>query len=159
MRGHQERGGVRTELETKRGWGEREGRRPHIDDSIAVDKHFERRLILIKKCQSCQKKKLLTEFEEGKSTCVDCLALSYVKKYGITPSQYRELLKQQNSLCAICKKPSPGRRLAVDHDHVTQQIRALLCSSCNSAIGLVGEDTQILAGMILYLESHKLAKS
>src|SRR6266446_4356538 len=45
------------------------------------------------------------------------------KRYGITPKQYQDLLKQQNSKCAICDSQHVHRRginnFAVDHDHQT----------------------------------------
>lgn len=54
-------------------------------------------------------------------------------KYGITEEQYDQLLEKQNHCCAICDKHSTesSKRLAVDHDHVTGEIRGLLCDYCN----------------------------
>lgn len=57
------------------------------------------------------------------------------KRYGITIEQYEELLVGQNGTCAICDEAcSTGRRLAVDHDHDTGQIRGLLCYRCNTGL-------------------------
>lgn len=79
----------------------------------------------------------------------------YKKKYGITLEQYNELLESQNNGCAICAKPcATGMNLAVDHDHTTGKVRALLCKNCNTAIGLLGEDTDRMAKAIEYLQSH-----
>jgi len=64
-------------------------------------------------------------------------------KYGIDLEQYNEMLLKQKGLCAICGLPSVDRNqwgmksLAVDHNHVTGEIRGLLCSKCNRAIGLL----------------------
>lgn len=70
------------------------------------------------------------------------------RTYGITLEQYNELVKEQNGLCAICKKP---KKLHVDHNHKTSKVRKLLCGSCNTAIGLLNEDTEIMKNCIEYL--------
>ena len=56
-----------------------------------------------------------------------------LKKYGITVAQYNQLLKKQHNCCAICLKEASSftKRLAVDHDHITGEIRGLLCTYCN----------------------------
>jgi len=85
-----------------------------------------------------------------------------VTKYGITPEQYADLFDSQGRCCAICKADEPGGKYrksqnrsdwnwAVDHDHVTGQVRGLLCERCNRALGLFGDDIQILASAARYL--------
>lgn len=54
-----------------------------------------------------------------------------LKKYGLTREQYDAILEFQGGRCAICRNEPKTRRLAVDHDHVTGQIRGLLCMNCN----------------------------
>lgn len=73
--------------------------------------------------------------------------------YGITRDDYNHILLSQDGGCAICGKQSPPRRgrLAVDHDHVTGQIRGLLCSKCNQAIGLLSEQPALLRKAAQYL--------
>lgn len=58
--------------------------------------------------------------------------------YGLEPGEYEELLAFQGGRCYICRR-RPGKiRLAVDHDHQTNQVRGLLCANnengCNRAI-------------------------
>lgn len=53
------------------------------------------------------------------------------KTYGLTPSEYEELLELQGGKCAICRGRPVSKRLAVDHDHTTEAVRGLLCSRCN----------------------------
>jgi len=54
------------------------------------------------------------------------------RTYGITQADYDTMLRKQRGVCAICKKPpKEGKNLQVDHDHVTQLVRGLLCWSCN----------------------------
>lgn len=76
-------------------------------------------------------------------------------KYGITPERYSELLEQQNGRCAICKSTNPGRsgsqRFAVDHDHVTGEVRGLLCDHCNVGLGRFQDNPMLLQAATLYL--------
>jgi len=73
-------------------------------------------------------------------------------KYGITEDDYEILLASQQGRCGICGKSifENGKLLAVDHDHLTGEIRGLLCSSCNLGIGLM-EKFGFLKKALLYL--------
>lgn len=73
-----------------------------------------------------------------------------LKKFGITLNQYNVIIKQQNNKCAICGK-STKKRLNVDHDHKTKKIRGLLCTPCNTAIGLLNDDIEIIKNVLRYL--------
>jgi hypothetical protein len=79
-------------------------------------------------------------------------------KYNITWEKYHEMLEAQEGKCAICKTTEPGGRGAfpVDHDHATGKIRALLCNSCNMAIGMMKDDPAQLRAAAVYLETHNL---
>jgi len=56
--------------------------------------------------------------------------------FGITSEQYDELLRKQDGNCAICGRHNLefARKLAIDHDHETSEIRGLLCELCNRKI-------------------------
>lgn len=59
-------------------------------------------------------------------------------KYGITQADFDKMLEEQNGKCKICSTPQEEaalKRLHVDHDHSTGEIRGLLCSRCNGALG------------------------
>lgn len=78
------------------------------------------------------------------------------RNYGLTVEQYDSMYRSQNGVCAICSKVNViGRRLAVDHNHATGQVRQLLCHNCNSAIGHAKESVEILKKTIAYLEKHQ----
>lgn len=80
------------------------------------------------------------------------------KKFGIDIFIYNSLLTAQNNLCAICNKPETVARngilkhLAVDHNHNTGAIRALLCQRCNQALGLLKEDFGTILSMAKYVQ-------
>jgi hypothetical protein len=83
-----------------------------------------------------------------------------VRRYGMTPQEYAEMLLAQGGVCAICKRPQMPEKyaLAVDHDHDTGKVRALLCIKCNSAIALLDENLDILNAMTEYILKHKNLK-
>ena len=74
----------------------------------------------------------------------------------MSAEDYDQMLVQQNSVCAICKSPcATGKALAVDHDHNSGQVRALLCKDCNVSLGLMKEDPNLLRAAADYLELYK----
>lgn len=85
------------------------------------------------------------------------------KKYGIGLAEYAEMLEAQNGACDICHQPETRvdhrtkkvSRLAVDHDHKTGVVRALLCHGCNNALGAFGDDQDRIKAALAYLERHR----
>src|ERR1019366_8151336 len=64
------------------------------------------------------------------------------KKHGITLDEFNAMQLLQRGLCAICGCSEPHdrkTRLNIDHDHSNGMVRGLLCSKCNSALGLFGD--------------------
>jgi hypothetical protein len=80
------------------------------------------------------------------------------QNYNITLEYYNELFLKQNGCCAICTKHQNEfkRPLSVDHCHITNKIRGLLCVNCNSAIGLFKENEENMYKAINYLNINKL---
>src|SRR6266850_7204897 len=82
--------------------------------------------------------------------------------YGIGIDEYKAMLEQQNYRCAICDRQhqaenaqgDSSRSLAVDHDHATGVVRALLCSECNRAIGYMQENPHLLRKAATYLDLY-----
>lgn len=79
------------------------------------------------------------------------------KKFNLTIEQYNSILISQNNTCAICGVDAKlqNKKLAVDHNHSTGNIRGLLCSSCNTGIGLLKDDIKVLNSAIKYLHKYK----
>lgn len=82
----------------------------------------------------------------------------HIRAYGITTDDYDRMFAEQRGVCLICDQPETAMRdgkvkpLAVDHDHRTGQVRALLCHRCNAAIGLMFDDPDRLREAATYLE-------
>lgn len=72
-------------------------------------------------------------------------------QYGISPEEYDRLFQDQGGKCAICSMEPSDRKLSVDHCHSTNKVRGLLCSNCNSAIGLLQEDLTLFEKAAIYL--------
>ena len=78
-----------------------------------------------------------------------------LKKYNLTPEEYDQMYKDQDGKCYVCnKEEARGRKLAVDHNHDTGHNRKLLCSKCNTALGLLKEDTETMQNLIEYVKTH-----
>lgn len=75
------------------------------------------------------------------------------KCYGIKQSDYEMMLRYQQNKCAICNDEL-NNKLLVDHNHKTEEIRGLLCNSCNALIGYAKENPDILNSAIDYLTDY-----
>lgn len=77
-----------------------------------------------------------------------------VTKFGISPDDYFAILKAQGGGCAICATRPRTKRLAVDHNHQTGEVRGLLCTLCNHRVlGGAKERVDILLKAAAYLEN------
>jgi hypothetical protein len=68
------------------------------------------------------------------------------------------MLLSQDNKCMICKNEHAFDRygvLAVDHCHSSGEIRGLLCFKCNTVLGSVNDDINILQQAINYLNKFK----
>lgn len=79
-----------------------------------------------------------------------------LRLYGLTVEDYEQLLRAQGGVCAICASPEPGMknaaRLYVDHCHNTSRVRGLLCRACNTMLGCVRDNPELLRAGASYLE-------
>ncbi len=129
-----------------------------------------------KVCAACRDVKLTTLFAKDQRSpdgftprCRACRAVVRAKedprktrerfyrwKFGISVGDYEQLFLAQNRRCKICRATPEERgarqHLDVDHDHVSGTIRGLLCSPCNTAIGLLADDPERARAVARYLE-------
>jgi endogenous inhibitor of DNA gyrase (YacG/DUF329 family) len=72
---------------------------------------------------------------------------NWVKQYGLTPEDYRLLLGDGN--CPICGRKM--RKVNVDHDHKTGQVRGLVCGTCNKRVLTSVTKPEQAEGLLKYL--------
>ncbi|MES0071861.1 endonuclease domain-containing protein [Mesorhizobium sp. M0058] len=83
--------------------------------------------------------------------CKPCnSARSTRSRYGLSEEDFSSL--QAAGACPICERS--GVPMEVDHNHRTGAVRAILCSRCNSALGMFCEDAELMRRAIAYLEEH-----
>jgi hypothetical protein len=71
-------------------------------------------------------------------------------RLGISVAEYDRLIEGSGGLCALCGE-SYGERPNVDHCHKTGKVRGVLCSRCNTGIGLFAESPELFNAAVRYL--------
>jgi hypothetical protein len=91
-----------------------------------------------------------------------------MRNYGLTIEQVEQIEKDQNHCCKICGKHESlngkdkrgnRKKLSIDHDHTTGQIRGMLCTDCNTALGQFCDNIDVLQKAIVYIEEGKNSKT
>jgi hypothetical protein len=106
-------------------------------------------------CLQLRKGKDASAYKHGRSKTKEYdLELHMKRSYGIDFAQYNDMLKKQNGACAICNALPPNnhkKRLSIDHCHTTGRVRGLLCDACNTALGLLKDNPDLMLKAISYL--------
>lgn len=118
-------------------------------------------------CAGCQTFRDLADFaRDGKATkCKPCSsavshAAMVAKTYDLDAAGYDRLLALQGGRCAICRARPKTKRLAVDHDHGTNEVRGLLCSRCNhDLMGSAWDSLAIAQALWHYLNAPPMTGS
>ena len=119
----------------------------------------------LKVCRLCGTEKPIDEFYPRKdygnhrNECKVCTCeLARYRSHGVCNVKYDEMLVRQKGGCAICAATLGNTRytrLAVDHCHKSGKVRGLLCSNCNTAIGLMKDSPKRMALAVEYLKRHQ----
>lgn len=122
-----------------------------------------------KQCTVCGEFKNETEFHAHQKqidklypACKTCACnRRRARKYKMTDEEFINFTTGDKN-CEICNNPISNNRrlnsiesLCVDHCHKTGKIRGVLCSNCNSAIGFLKENPEIIKAALKYIEKHK----
>src|SRR5262245_38986390 len=79
-------------------------------------------------------------------------------KYNLTPEQFEAMFVAQDGTCAICKdflKLEQSSRIKIDHDHVYNKVRAILCDRCNRGLGQFRDNPDLLRWAAKYLDRYR----
>ncbi len=93
----------------------------------------------------------------------------YQRTYGVSFKELDVILAEQEGRCVICRTyrkdcPAPKasryetvyvQHLYVDHDHVTGNVRGLLCNTCNAAIAFLKNSLAFIDAARVYLQKSK----
>lgn len=85
---------------------------------------------------------------------------STAKRYGLDPDEVVESFLEHDGKCDICGRlggeVGKGDRLYIDHDHVRAGLfRGWLCANCNNALGLLGDDPDMIDRAAEYLRRSR----
>lgn len=95
-------------------------------------------------CKDCQRAYQITRSPIRRMRKLD-------RRYGLSLDGYQAMCDNQNDSCAICQQPA---LLHVDHNHLTGQVRSLLCGSCNRGLGMFRDDPSIVLRAANYLTTN-----
>lgn len=93
---------------------------------------------------------------QKRATPAEARLYSIKSNYGVSSDELDALRAAQDNKCAVCRKPEPEgafghKRLHLDHDHRTGEVRGLLCMSCNTALGHLKDDPDLVRRALGYL--------
>lgn len=131
----------------------------------------------IKTCPTCRKTSVEIKFWRGQTYCVPCQKEKQKKswnsrtpvkrleqhlryKYNLSKDQFDNMWRKQLGLCSICQTTLPDvtkyeqrrRHYTVDHCHKSGRVRGLLCTSCNTLLGMAKDSKETLLRAVDYLK-------
>lgn len=86
--------------------------------------------------------------------CKNCIpnkhARTIYERYHLLPNEEKKLKERNNGICPICNKRKAS---AIDHNHITGEVRGYICSKCNIGLHYL-EDLELKSSMELYLKEE-----
>lgn len=141
---------ARTDPEAKRAYAREYSKRPDRKAKALEYQRQDKARAYQKAYRQANKERIAAQSKEWRQNYE--LRIRRPKKYGMTPAELEAMEGVQEQCCAICGQL---RKLFIDHDHQTGQVRGLLCPGCNSGLGYFEEDEEYLTRAIAYLRERK----
>ena len=119
-----------------------------------------------KECRICGEVKPLADFgfrmdnRKWRTECDRCRSeRSQATRYGITVGRLRALKADANYRCQACGVHEDElvhasfkySKLVVDHCHATGEVRGILCTRCNTALGHLDDNPVKINNLLAYL--------
>jgi len=144
-------------------------------DCSRTYKNLKQAVKTYKKCPKCKRNLEINNFYRNngygdgyQSRCIDCRTSSkreewaltpsaeftrkIMIKYGLTRSDYENLLQEQEGRCKICAELFSDVLLPkIDHSHLTGKVRGILCHSCNVGLGNFKDSIEVLESAKNYI--------
>lgn len=127
--------------------------------------------LIMKYCTKCYQYKALENFQnksnskDGKNwRCKSCISAAnfyyLLKRYNLSIDDLIFLKELQEGRCAVCKIHLGESFGNIDHDHSCcpagsscgECVRGLLCTNCNSGLGMFQDNEELLQSAITYLQ-------
>jgi uncharacterized membrane protein len=78
--------------------------------------------------------------------------------YGVTNEDVNKMVLEQENKCAICSvyfhPKEKNRKMSIDHCHIKNKVRGLLCNKCNISLGHL-EKEGFLINALKYLKKYE----
>ena len=103
------------------------------------------------RCKACKNAKAM-EDKEGRRR--RSYKYNLKKNYGMTLEDYDRMSEEQGHVCAVCKQGPDRDRFVVDHNHDTGEVRGLLCNGCNTCLGQLKDNPDLLRAAAKYLDER-----
>ena len=103
-------------------------------------------------CKTCKQEKPDSEFvkADGKHRATrNRCKICHKQQADIRRKLRKENPPPKAGLCQICQTET--ERWVLDHCHIEETFRGYICTSCNSGIGLLNDDPDILQRALHYL--------
>ena len=123
-------------------------KKAYQDKNVRQKKRYEK----VKICGICNKEYVSCSAKS--KWCKECIpnkhsATIYVR-YKLLPFQEKELKEKNNGICPRCNKRKAS---AIDHNHITGEVRGYICNKCNLGLHYM-ENKQLKNSMERYLRGE-----
>ena len=124
-----------------------------------VRANFQRWKEANKESRDAYMKKYLTEYQSRDGVQKWHWEKNLRNNYQLSAEDFNDLWQKQQGKCGVCSVGmSPRGRtsdsVCVDHNHLTGQVRGLLCRGCNHGIGQLKDCPDVLEAAARYLRAN-----